>query len=177
MGNDLLGLYRQVTGWTGQRVAGVQDLEAATPCDDWTVRDLLNHMLDTQHYFVAAARGEDAQPPSPTPPDVLTGNPAADMSRAQSDVISCFSEAGVIEQTGPALGIAFADQLLHGWDLARATEQDALMPDGLAQAAYDIIHGRFTEEQRKGVFKPEVSVPDDATPQQRLLAYTGRQPD
>jgi len=50
------------------------------------------------------------------------------------------------------------------------------MPDGLAQAAYDVIHGRFTDEQRKGVFKPEITVGDDATPQQRLLAYTGRNP-
>jgi hypothetical protein len=50
------------------------------------------------------------------------------------------------------------------------------MPDGLAEAAYDAIHGRFTDEQRKGVFGPEIPVGDDATPQQRLLAYTGRDP-
>jgi hypothetical protein len=63
---------------------------------------------------------------------------------------------GVVERTGSALGIAFSDQLLHGWDLARATKQDPTMPDGLAEAAYDCIHGRFTEEQRKGVFGPEI---------------------
>jgi uncharacterized protein (TIGR03086 family) len=78
---------------------------------------------------------------------------------------------------GPALGIAFGDQLLHGWDLARATNQDAAMPEGLAQAAYDCIHGRFTDEQRKGVFGPEIPVGDGATPQQRLLACTGRDPN
>jgi hypothetical protein len=50
------------------------------------------------------------------------------------------------------------------------------MPEGLPQAAYDLIHGRFTEEQRKGVFKPEVATGPDAGPQERLLAYTGRQP-
>lgn len=74
------------------------------------------------------------------------------------------------------MGIAFADQLLHGWDLARATGQDAAMPAGLADAAYEMIHGRFTEEQRKGVFKPEMAVPADASSQDRLLAYTGRDP-
>ena len=42
---------------------------------------------------------------------------------------------GVVERTGSALGIAFSDQLLHGWDLARATKQDPTMPDGLAEAA------------------------------------------
>jgi hypothetical protein len=50
------------------------------------------------------------------------------------------------------------------------------MPDGLAEAAYGLIHGKFTDEQRKGLFKPEVKVPDDASPQDRLLAYTGRDP-
>ena len=75
------------------------------------------------------------------------------------------------------LGIAFTEQLLHGWDLARATDQDATMPAGLAEAAYEAIHGRFTDEQRKGVFGPELAVGAHATPQERLLAYTGRDPD
>ncbi len=85
-------------------------------------------------------------------------------------------EPGVIEKTGPSLGIAFADQLLHGWDVAKATRQDATMPAGLAEGAYEMIHGRFTDEQRKGVFKPEVPLGADASPQERLLAYTGRNP-
>jgi hypothetical protein len=39
------------------------------------------------------------------------------------------------------------------------------------------LHGRFTDEQRKGVFPPEILVGDDATPHQRLLAYTGARPE
>jgi hypothetical protein len=39
-----------------------------------------------------------------------------------------------------------------------------------------LIHGRFTEEQRKGIFKPEIPVGADASGQERLLAYTGRDP-
>ena len=50
------------------------------------------------------------------------------------------------------------------------------MPDGLAEAAYGMIHGQFTDEQRKGMFGPEVAVGADASPQDRLLAYTGRDP-
>src|SRR5947209_9810811 len=176
MALDPLALYRQASTWNADKVGGVKDLDAATPCDEWTVRDLLNHMLDTQRYFLAAARGEDASPPSPNPPDVLSDNPRQDFERIQADVIDAFSQEGVVAKTGPALGIAFADQLLHGCDLARATSQDDTMPEGLAQAAYDLIHGRFTDEQRKGVFKPEIPVGDDATPQQRLVAYTGRNP-
>ena len=90
--------------------------------------------------------------------------------------MQAFGEDGVIEKTGPSLGIAFSDQLLHGWDLAKATGQDTTMPDGLAEAAYEMIHGRFTDDQRKGVFKAEVTVADDASAQDKLLAYTGRDP-
>jgi uncharacterized protein (TIGR03086 family) len=174
---DLLDLYRQASHWTAERVAGAQDLDAPTPCPAWRVRDLLNHMLDTQRYFAGAARGEKSSPPAPNPPSLLTDDPTADFDRGSAEVMDAYALDGVVERMGPALGIAFSDQLLHGWDLARATQQDATMPDGLAEAAYDAIHGRFTDEQRKGVFGPEIPVGDDATPQQRLLAYTGRHPN
>jgi uncharacterized protein (TIGR03086 family) len=174
MATDLLELYRRASDWTLTKISGVSDLQAGTPCDDWATRDLLNHMLETQHYFSAAARGEGASPPGQTPPQLITDDPKADFERARNDVIDAFGQEGVVEQTGPALGIAFADALLHGWDVARATGQDATMPEDLPGPAYEAIHGRFTEEQRKGVFKPEISVGDDASPQERLLAYTGR---
>ena len=87
-----------------------------------------------------------------------------------------YAPEGVIEKTGPSLGIAFSDQLLHGWDVARSTDQDATMPPGLPEAAYEMIHGRFTDDQRKGVFKPEVKVAKNASAQDKLLAYTGRDP-
>jgi uncharacterized protein (TIGR03086 family) len=151
-------------------------LDGATPCDEWNVRTLMNHMLDTQHYFVGAARGEEVSPPSPKPPELLSDDPVRDFDRARAATLSTFGEPGVIEKTGPSLGIAFADQLLHGWDLAKATAQDATMPEGLSAAAYEMIHGRFTDDQRKGVFNPEVAVGSDASAQDKLLAYTGRDP-
>jgi uncharacterized protein (TIGR03086 family) len=176
MDADLLSLYRRGSEWTAEKVAGVTDLTATTPCDDWALRDLLNHIVETQRYFASAARGEQAAPPGQNPPDIVGADPHADFERARTDVLDAFAPEGVVEKTGPLLGIAFADSLLHGWDVARATGQDARMPDGLAGAAYDVIHGRFTDEQRKGVFKPEVPVGPDASPQERLLAYTGRDP-
>jgi uncharacterized protein (TIGR03086 family) len=174
---DLLDLYGRASDWTVGKVSGATgDLDAPTPCDEWDVRSLMNHMLDTQHYFVGAARGEDVSPPSPNPPELLGADPVADFESARSETLRTFGEEGVIEKTGPALAIAFGDQLLHGWDLARATGQDATMPAGLAEAAYELIHGRFTEEQRRGVFKPEIEVDANASAQDKLLAYTGRDP-
>ena len=174
---DLLELYGRASEWTRGLVAGAtQKLEAPTPCDEWDVRMLMNHMLDTQHYFVSAARGEEASPPSPNPPERVGDDPVATFEKARRETLRTFGADGVLEKTGPSLGIAFSDQLVHGWDLATATGQDATMPEGLAEAAYAIIHGRLTDEQRKDVFKPEVAVAASANAQDRLLAYTGRNP-
>jgi uncharacterized protein (TIGR03086 family) len=177
MDADLLDLYGQASEWAATKVAGAAtSLDAETPCDEWDVRTLMNHMLDTQHYFVGAARGEDVSPPSPTPPDLISDDPVADFDRARAATLRTFGEPGVIEKTGPSLGIAFADQLLHGWDLAKATAQDITMPAGLPEAAYGMIHGRFSDDERKGVFKPEVEIPSSSSAQDTLLAYTGRNP-
>jgi uncharacterized protein (TIGR03086 family) len=174
---ELIDLYGRASTWTNEKVSGAAaQLEAPTPCDDWDVRTLLDHMLETQRYFLGAARGEQASPPSPTPPRLVADDPAADFARSRDDMLRVFGAPGVVDKTGPALGIAFSDQLLHGWDLARATGQNDTMPAGLPDAAYEVIHGRFTDDERKGVFKPEVVVPADASAQDKLLAYTGRQP-
>ena len=111
-------LVVRASAWTNEKVEGVTTkLDAPTPCDEWDVRTLMNHMLETQRYFVNSARGEDASL-SPNPPALLGDDPAAQVQEARDDTLRTFGEPGVIETTGPALGIAFSDQLLHGWDLA-----------------------------------------------------------
>jgi uncharacterized protein (TIGR03086 family) len=177
MDYDLLDLYRRASEWTAEKVSGAATrMDAATTCDDWNVGALMSHMLETQRYFVGVARGEDVSPPTPTPPVLVTDDPVDEFERARNDLMRAFGAPGVLEKTGPSLGIAFADQLLHGWDLAKSTAQDATMPEDLPDVAYEMIHGRFSEDQRKGVFKPEVAVPSTASAQDRLLAYTGRDP-
>ena len=178
MAKDLLDHYSRASEWALDKVKGAAaELDTDTPCDKWDVRELMNHMLETQQYFVGSARGEDASPPGQTPPTTLLGeDPVSDFKRAREETMRTFGDEDVQKKTGPALGIAFADQLLHGWDLAKATGQASTMPAGLAEAAYKTIHGQFTDEQRKGVFKPEIEVGADASAQDKLLAYTGRDP-
>ncbi len=61
---DLLDLYGRASQWTLTKVDGAASkLDAPTSCDEWNVRTLMNHMLQTQQYFVGAARGEDVSPP------------------------------------------------------------------------------------------------------------------
>jgi uncharacterized protein (TIGR03086 family) len=174
---DLLDLYRRASAWANQKVEGAtEQLNARTPCDEWNVRTLLDHMLDTQRYFLGSARGEDAALPAPTPPETLSDDPVADFAAMREDMLAAYDDPDVIEKTGPALGIAFSDQLLHAWDLAVATRQDTTMPEDLAEASFQMLDGRLTDEQRKGGFKSAIEVGDDASAQDRLLAYTGRRP-
>jgi uncharacterized protein (TIGR03086 family) len=176
MSPDPLDNYRRASDWAVSLVRGATDqLDAATPCDDWDVRTVMNHMLQTQQTFVRRARGEELSF-TREPQELVGDDPVAAFERARDETLQTFGQEGVIEQTGPAIEIAFADTLVHGWDLARATGQDDTMPDGLAQAAYDTIYGRFTDAQRPGVFDPEVAVGTGASVQERLLAYTGRDP-
>jgi uncharacterized protein (TIGR03086 family) len=174
--SDSLNLYQRASAWTADKVAGAaKQLDAPTPCEDWNVRTLLNHMVQTQQFFAGRAHGKDIAL-TPDPPDLIGDDPVGVFDRARQDVLDVYSQPGVIEKTGPMLNIAFSDMLIHGWDVARATKQDATMPEGLAAAAYATVHGRFTDEQRRGVFRPEVAIAEDAADQEKLLAYTGRDP-
>jgi uncharacterized protein (TIGR03086 family) len=93
--------------------------------------------------------------------------------RRLREVLSAYSEPGVVDRTGPSVGIAFSELLLHSWDLARAPGQDATMPAGLAEAD-ELIQGMLGDSLRNGMFKPEIPIGDDASAQDRLLAFTGR---
>ena len=127
---DLVDCYDRGSLATVAMVPQAADqLDATTPCDEWDVRTLMNHMLDTQHYFLGSARGEDVSPPSPNPPELLSDDPVADFDRARAETLSAFGGPGRHREDRSALGIAFSDQLLHGWDLAQATGQDATMPE------------------------------------------------
>jgi uncharacterized protein (TIGR03086 family) len=174
--SDSLNLYQRASAWTADKVAGAAtQLDAPTPCEDWNVRTLLNHVVQTQQFFAGRAQGKNIAL-TPDPPDLIGDDPVGVFDRARQDVLDVYSQPGVIEKTGPMLNIAFSDVLIHGWDVARATKQDATMPEGLAAAAYATVHGRFTDEQRRGVFRPEVAIAEDAADQEKLLAYTGRDP-
>jgi uncharacterized protein (TIGR03086 family) len=174
---DLLDLFERGTEWTASRIpAASYKLEHPTPCTNWDVRALLDHMIDSQRYFAATARGEEASPPSPSPPPLIGDDPVAVYEETRQETARAYRQPGALERTGPSLGIAFVDQLVHGWDLARATGQDSTMPADLAGAALTMIDGRLTDAQRGSAFSSAVDVADDASAQDKLVAYTGRRP-
>ena len=71
---------------------------------------------------------------------------------------------------------AFMDNVVHGWDLAKATGQNT----DLNEAHSQIVHGAFAPMmdgmRQGGAFGPEVAVADEASIQNKLLGMMGRQP-
>jgi uncharacterized protein (TIGR03086 family) len=173
---DIFGSYDRASAWAVGKVPGAAtQLDAPTPCEEWDVRALLNHTLQVQRYFCDKAEGKDAEL-TPEPLDVIGDDPVGRFEKVRIDMLRVFGDEAVRERSGPMLGIALADLLVHGWDLARASGQDETMPAGLADAAYRTIHGQLSPEQRAGLFGPELDAGPDPSEQARLLAYTGRDP-
>lgn len=178
---DPLDLYEQASEWTKSKIAGAKrNLDAKTACEEWSARDLVNHLLYGKEIFVGAAEGKPPSgPPKGKPPDLLDDrDPVEAFEDVRQAVLGAYRKEGVLEDQRNQMmaGIAFVDTLTHGWDLAKGTGQDTTMPSGLADAAMAAMSGRLTAERRGDAFKPEVEVAEDASTQDKLIAYMGRQP-
>lgn len=176
-GMEMLECYKAATDWAASNVRGATgQLDQPTPCDEWDVRRLISHMIDAQRYFLASARGEDATLHLPMPPDLVGNDPVGAYDATIADALSVYDTPGGAEKAGFTLGVAFSDTLIHTWDLAKATGQDATMPDGLAPVAFELVSANFKDENRPGILKPRIPVAADASPQEKLLAFSGRNP-
>ena len=182
-------MYDRATAWTAEKVAGAaSQLDAQTPCEEWTVRKLIDHLLWGQAMFASGPAGATIAPPDGPPPDLVGDDPAAQYEQARKETVAAYAAPGVLEGMIPGfaggapafvvLGIAFCDQLIHGWDLARATAQDTTRPADLAAMGRQLLDGRISDESRGPGqnFGPAVAVPADASDQDALLAYCGRTP-
>lgn len=177
---DPIAQLEQLGPHLGGVVAGItpDQLDNPTPCDEFTVRGVLEHMIAGGTAFAAAYRGEE-----PKEPDLsdLLGH-FADM---MGDLAGAISAPGALDQTvqapfGPVPGETFArfvvlDGLVHGWDMARATGQPYAPPDELVAAA-EAFARHALDPLRDGQTFAEATEPAAAaSPIERLAAYTGRQ--
>jgi uncharacterized protein (TIGR03086 family) len=168
-------------------VEGVPDdaLRRPTPCRDYTVGDLLDHIAGTALAFTAAAVKRP-----------LGGAPSGDAARLSADwrvrvphdvlgVAQAWGDAeawtgmtaaGGVELPGEVAGVVALDELvIHGWDLAKATGQAAAY-DGPELAAVHAIVAHFRSSGVEGLFGPQVAVPDEAPLLDRILGLAGRDP-
>ena len=149
-----------------------EDLDKPTPCGDWSVRDLANHLASGPSRFLQMSRGEEVDwAATPQIPDGAW----ATTFRADADDLIHHWHGQPSDQAAGA-GWQTAEMAVHTWDLASALGRTAPLDDEVAEAGLAFMQASLTEDNRGEVFKTAVSVADDAPPYDRLAAFAGRDP-
>jgi uncharacterized protein (TIGR03086 family) len=166
----------------GNLIAAVGDQwSAATPCTEWTVRDLVGHLVQVNRTFVAVVNGQ-------TPPDrgadVLGDDPVAAYRDSSAALRAAFDQPGILDRKfegplGTATGAArlqwrIADLLAHGWDLGQALGRPADLPADLVEQAHAFALAELPGRPRTGRFGEPQPVADDAPVLDRYVAFLGR---
>jgi uncharacterized protein (TIGR03086 family) len=170
-------------------LSGIDDnhWKAPTPCSDWDVRELVNHVTSEERWAVPLMQGRTiGDVGDALDGDLLGDRPIESAQRAAQDAIAAFADPGAAERTvalsrGPTLARDYAyelaaDHLIHGWDLAAATGQDRTMPNELVTVVAEWFVDHEDAYRRGGAIADRVPVGSDAGIQDRLLAAFGRDP-
>jgi uncharacterized protein (TIGR03086 family) len=167
----------------------VDDLDAPTPCEEWSVRDLLRHVIGGNRMSVVLLEGgsrEDAI--AVFRDDLLEDDYLVAYEDSVADSRDAFAEEGALARTVhhpmgdiPAtqlLQFRTGDLTLHAWDLARAIGADENLDPGLVAFVLEGMLPMASLMGSVGVFGegPSGAVADDAPAQQRLLDLAGRRP-
>lgn len=161
-------------------------LASPTPCTEYDVRALINHLAGTTAWLqrIGTRTAPDPDDPFGANQDVPTGDWRALLVERVRAVGSAWAgpEAweGFIEDVQmPASVIgemAFVELLIHGWDLAMATDQQIGVDDEMARAACRHLAETAELGRQMGAYGPPVEVAPDAPPFDRALGLTGRDP-
>jgi uncharacterized protein (TIGR03086 family) len=177
---DPITQLEQLGPHLGGVVAGItpDQLEQPTPCDAFTVRGVLEHMIGGATAFAAAYWGQPADAPDLT-------DPLGTFGEVLGDLVAAVTAPGALDRSvqapfGEVSGETFArfivlDGLVHGWDMATATGQAYDPPADLVAAA-DAFARQAVDPLRDGgqTFADAVEPRADASPIERLANYTGR---
>jgi uncharacterized protein (TIGR03086 family) len=167
-------------------------LGAPTPCPDYTVGDLLDHIGRLAGAFTSAARKEDGTNASPPPPgdrahlgdDWRTRIPRdlaglGDAWASPGAWEGATKIAGMEMPAGVVGTVGLNELVTHGWDLARATGQPFDVDRESIEGCLEFmgpISEPGAEANRAPAFGPALTSPDDASPVDQLIALTGRDP-
>ncbi len=174
-------------------VSGIDgaDLGRPTPCRDYDVADLVDHIVEAGRRAAALGRGQ-APPPGDDSPHVDLSDAPGQLRRAAADAApawdddsrwsSSFTMPWGEEYTGATLvHMYLAELAVHAWDLARATGQIDELDPSLAVTALEGARAMIKPEYRDMVapgspYGEEVPPPPDADDWERLAAFMGRDP-
>jgi uncharacterized protein (TIGR03086 family) len=184
-----LDWHRRALGEFGRRVHMVQpdQWDCATPCTDWEVRGLINHIVVEQLWVPPLLAGQTiAEVGDRFDGDQLGDDPVKAWDDAASASDAALAEPGALERTvhlsygdRPAAEYCMElifDLVVHAWDLARALGVDEALDQELVEQVYARVEPMSGALAGSGMFAEPVAVGDDADLQTRLIGLTGRKP-
>ena len=184
---SLPDVHRKALDATGRIVHRIDSaqLSASTPCDEYDVRALLTHIVSGNLWVEPLVAGKTIEEVGDQfDGDVLGDDPSAAYDASARIAGDAFARPGAMEAPvavsyGPVPGEVYAghriiDVVIHGWDLAVASGQDATLDPALVETCWEIVRPQQDLLQGSGAFGTEIEVPDDSDSQTRLLAVLGR---
>ncbi|SNY31065.1 TIGR03086 family metal-binding protein [Paractinoplanes atraurantiacus] len=165
------------------------ELLGPTPCPDWSVAALLDHLMGLSFAFTQTARKRADAPGTSEPPPEPSAQHLSRHWRSRlpvllEDLATAWKEqtawtgtsaAGGVTMPAAALGhVAMTELIVHGWDLARSTGQEYAADPRTLEILIE-FNAQYPPEGTPGLFGPVRPVTDDeATLLDQLLALTGR---
>ena len=143
-----------------------------TPCSEWTVQDLVDHVVAAPTRFTRMLREEPIDWAAPTPP--AGGDPAGAFRAHAEDLLDAWREhSGPVE--GAGLDWQCAELAVHTCDLATSVgvPTSSLDPQ-VAERGLSFMRTSLTPENRGPVYGPEQPAPRDADVYERIAAFAGR---
>ena len=181
---NVASLYERAAAGTRRYLSSVKTDQWGdpTPCDDWDVRTLVNHLVGGAGGVKTTFEG--AAPQSSAGVDLLGDDPLRSFDDAVAGAVGALSAPRALSKTlqtrvgeTPATNFAFArmqEMLIHGWDLAVALGQDATLDEELVEAAYVRALENRARYRAGTAFGPaEITPSDEATTQSKLLGILG----
>lgn len=172
--SGIADIWKETAARFSQLLDQVRDEQwnAPTNCEGWTVRDLVDHAVGWQGrgggMIGADTDGETAWPTT----KAAVGEALADPANLEGTA----EEMGGMPKQQVA-GFLIGDLVIHSWDLARAIGVDDTLPPAAVEATLMGLQRVPAEMLRsENFFGPPVEIADDASTQDKLIAFSGRQP-
>jgi uncharacterized protein (TIGR03086 family) len=144
-----------------------------SPCRDWTVEDLVDHVVAAPANFARMVRGESIDWSAPTPP--AGSDPAGAFRSHGAELLQAWREHAAPGDGAPGIDWQCAELAVHTWDLAAALGRPTGTLDPRpAERGLAFMRTGLTEDNRSPAFGPEQPAPDGADAYQRAAAFAGR---
>jgi uncharacterized protein (TIGR03086 family) len=143
------------------------DLGRPTPCAEWTVADLSDHIVNSTAGMVTMAQGGE--------PDWASNPHHEDPAAALREQAGLLVDALSAEDASFPAGMAAGELAIHAYDLATGLGRPTSELDQeVAEVGYGFMSESLTDDNRGNAFRPAQPAPADADAYQRLAAFAGR---